>query len=170
MITKINKPYPRPQVMSKNKDYARLLLEDYAGKISEETAIHLYLYQHLILNHSYPEISKILKSIAETEMKHLELLGETITLLGTKPIFGTIKLNNDIEYWDSDNVNYNINLRDILEINIASEMEAIKNYQRNLEVIKDPYIQKLIKRIIEDEELHIAIFKDIERKLNMTSR
>lgn len=164
MIYQDQTPYPEPQVTKKNRKYAELLLEDYAGKVSEDTAIHLYLYQHLILKQTHPHISKILEGIAETEMRHLELLGETITLLGVKPIFGTIT-NNVINYFDAEYVNYNINLYDILQININSEEEAIRNYQRNIEEIKDPYIQELLRRIIKDEELHIKIFKNIQDQI-----
>ena len=155
-----NTPYPTPQVERPNLEYAKLLMSDYAGIISEDTAIHLYLYQHLVLENEDQDIANILEKIAEVEMHHLELLGKTITLLGIKPIYGTYE-NNKIEYWTSKFVNYNTNLKDILQINIYSETQAIKKYQEDLKIIQDIYIQNLLKRIIADEKIHLHIFNQL---------
>jgi bacterioferritin len=38
-------PYPEPMVEIPNIEYANLLLKDYAGAVSEFTAISLYVYQ-----------------------------------------------------------------------------------------------------------------------------
>lgn len=41
-------PYSILRVQRENKEYAYLLLQDYAGPVSEDTAIHLYFYQYFI--------------------------------------------------------------------------------------------------------------------------
>lgn len=164
MKYKVEKPYPSPRVENKNLNYAKLLLENYAGSISEDTAIHLYFYQHIILEKEYPEISHILEEISIVEMHHLELLGETINLLGETPFFGTYT-NCNVIYWDGNNVNYNMDIKNILKINMDAERETIKNYKRNIEFIDDIYIKQLLRRIIEDEELHLSIFESLYRKL-----
>lgn len=160
MNSKVDKPYPEPKVVNKNLQYANLLLQEYSGVVSENSVIHLYLYQHFVLKEHYPEISKILKSIAITEMKHLELLGETITLLGMKPIYATMQ-NGLAHFWDSSKLNYSITLREILEMDIISEHQAIQNYQNSKRQIQDIYIQSMLQRIIEDEELHLNTFKNL---------
>jgi bacterioferritin len=43
-------PYPEIKVMEPNKYYATLLLEDYAGMISELTAVNQYSYHSFMLN------------------------------------------------------------------------------------------------------------------------
>ncbi len=43
------KLYPIPRVQTKNSEYTKLLLQDYAGETSEDSAIHLYTFQSLIL-------------------------------------------------------------------------------------------------------------------------
>ena len=66
----VNKDYPPIKVEKENPYYAQILLNNYASEISEETAIHLYLYQSLILDNQ--ELSTILEKIALVEMHHLK--------------------------------------------------------------------------------------------------
>lgn len=154
----IDKPYPSIRVEEKNEDYAKLLLKNFAGKVSEDTAIHLYLFQMLILKDDCKELANALEKIAIVEMHHLEMLGETIKLLGIKPVYGTM-IGDYFNPWNGNNVNYTIKKEDMLKINIKAEEKAIKNYQQNIALINDKYIKVLLARIIEDEKLHIKIFK-----------
>lgn len=163
MKYKSDKPYPIPRVEGKNIDYAKLLLKNYAGDISEETAIHLYLFQSLVLNNK-TEFANIMEHIAEVEMHHLKLLGETIQLLGMRPVYGVTSEVNSFKPWNSINVNYSTDLKKILSINIQSEQYAINNYQYHYSIIKDKYIRELLFRIIEDEKIHLNIFLDLYQK------
>lgn len=164
MNVKGNQSYPEPRVECENLYYANLLSEVFAGSVSEETAVHLYFYQHLILEEDYAEISNILEKISIVEMHHLELLGQTIRLLGGNPIFGVNK-NREVIYWNGNNVNYNQNIQDILKIDMDAEKEAIKNYEYALQVIQDKFVQELLERIIEDEKTHLQIFENLYQKL-----
>ena len=65
-----DKPYPPIEVEGTNLEYAKILLEDYAGAGGEDTAIHRYFYQSLVTD----EISKMLEGISRVEMHHLEIL------------------------------------------------------------------------------------------------
>ncbi len=163
MNYKSDKPYPIPRVEAKNQYYAKLLLEDYAGSVSEDTAIHLYLFQSLALKNE-KEFVDVIKHISEVEMHHLRLLGETIQLLGVKPVYGSISSLNMFKPWSSINVNYSTDLKKILEFNIRSEQNAIKNYQYHRSIIKDQYIKHLLSRIIEDEEIHLSFFLTFYQK------
>lgn len=164
MNYKSDSPYPKPRVERQNLDYAKLLLEDYAGSISEDTAIHLYLYNYFIANNQFQEFANALEHIAEVEMIHLRLLGETIKLLGLNPAYGTLTSNNMFNPWNSLNVNYNTNLKSMIEEDIKSEQTAIQIYQYHLSIIDDKYVKELISRIIEDEEIHLSIFKSFYQK------
>ncbi|MDD2627900.1 MAG: manganese catalase family protein [Clostridia bacterium] len=93
LLFKSELPYPEIKVEGKNSYYAGLLLDDYAGDISECTAIFLYIFQHMYNSKIYKEYAEILRNIAIVEMIHLELLGEAIMQLGTTPKFSSIKLN-----------------------------------------------------------------------------
>ncbi len=91
LLFKSETPYPEIKVERENSYYATLLLDDYAGDISECTAIFLYIFQNIYNNKMNSDYAKILRNIAIVEMMHLELLGETITLLGTTPKFSSTK-------------------------------------------------------------------------------
>lgn len=157
MEYQINKPYPNPAVERPNIEYAKILSQTYAGNISEETAIHLYFFQAMILKEKYPDISFMLKKIAIVEMHHLALLGETIKLLGLTPKYEAYQ-NNTAFPWQTRLVNYEENLKKILEIDITEETMTIQNYEIQKVSINDKYVQNLIERIIEDEYLHLNLF------------
>ena len=82
---RVDKPYPEVRVERKNIEYAKLLLDDYASEVGEDRAIHQYVYQKFDKFKDNPLFSKTLSQIAMVEMRHLELLGETIKLLGVNP-------------------------------------------------------------------------------------
>lgn len=166
MIYCSDKPYPIPRVEKENLDYAKILSQSFAGNTSEETAIHLYLYQNFVA--ADDRIRKIMKKIAVVEMRHLDLLGETIKLLGLPPKFETYNSENgDPTPWTSSNVNYNSDLKQMLEIDIASETMAIQNYEIQKVVIQDHYIRELLDRIIEDEYIHLNIFIDLYNEISL---
>lgn len=160
---KIDLPYPEPRVEQKNTYYANLLLQDYAGAVSEFTAVSLYIYQHFVSDDKYKNYAKVIGEISIVEMKHLELIGETIKLLGVKPVFA-----NSIcpcrRMWTSDYVNYDDSIKGMILEDIRAETKAIENYKKHLCLINDKYIKKLIERIIPDEKLHLKVFKELYEK------
>lgn len=152
--------YPKPKVEQKNVEYAKLLLQNYAGNTSEDTAIHLYLFQSFILSKVDAKIANDLFQISIVEMHHLKLLGKTIELLGISPEFITLHSHPESKvYWTSENVKYKTSLNEILEINIENESKAIKTYQEHYRMIEDKYVKELLLRIIEDEKIHLEYFQ-----------
>ena len=95
--------YPKLQNIYKNKNLANMLYDDYAGKLGELTAITQYTYEHISLN-SNVDISNIMLLIAKQEMKHLDIIGNLINLLGLQPYYMDSKLHP----WDSKNIKYDI--------------------------------------------------------------
>ncbi len=154
----LDKPYPPIEVERENIEYAHILLEDYAGSDGEDTAIHRYFYQSIVRD----EIGKILEGIARVEMHHLEILGKLIWKLGYTPSFYTIDSNIEcILPWTSKYVDYSCDLETILLSDIEKEKQAIKRYRKHISEINDKYIKEILKRIIEDEEVHIECLKNI---------
>lgn len=169
-------PFPPIKVERSNPDYATLLLDAFASSAdSEIQAITQYIYHSKTINNS--TISKALMCIALIEMRHLDTLGELIPLLGGKPIYE----NSNMNFWMTGNIAYvdkniiyekgNNNVidnkatyRKKLEANIDGERNAINGYKRLLNDIKDKYIEKIILKIISDEEVHIKIFKNLIEK------
>lgn len=162
----VDLPYPEIRVEKENIEYAKILLNSYAGKISEDSAAHLYIFQHIVLEDKYKQYSDILKGIGIVEMHHLELLGETIRKLGIEPVFMSYDKNKcALVPWRSNYINYNTNFKNIINIDIDAEEKAIEYYKYSIKIIKDKYIRKLIERIIMDEELHLKIFKEIKKNI-----
>lgn len=155
-------PYPEPRVVRQNHYYAMLLLEDYAGTVSEMTAINQYFYHHLTFE-NYPDLENLEECISIIEMHHLDLLGETILLLGVDPEYRTLT-NNRANYWSASYVYYGSNICDRLASDIAAEKSAIQQYRYHQYLIDDPNIKELLERIIKDEEYHLKLFGDAAAK------
>ncbi len=159
MDCKVNKPYPLVRVEKPNLEYACLLLEDYSGLYSELTSITQYVYQKFDKFNVNEIFSKTLSEIAMVEMHHLELLGETIKLLGVEPRY--VFKDNFMTYWSGSFVDYNTNIIDMLLSDIKLEEEAINKYEYDISVIDDEYIKLTLYRIIEDEKMHIKCFNKL---------
>ena len=167
MKVKIDLPYPEVRVEEKNPYYADLLSQDYAGSVSETTAVMQYSYQHFDKFKENKEFAKIIEEIAEVEMKHLELLGEIIKLLGKEPVYKTCESERgDCVFWTGDNVFYKTDLKDMLNADINSEKNAIKNYEHHKMLINDKYIKEMLSRIILDEKRHVQIFEMLLKNLS----
>ena len=151
-------PYPGPRVIGPNPYYASLLLEDYTGTVSEMTAINQYLYHYFTL-HRLEDLAEMIECISIVEMKHMELLAETILLLGGDPQFRTLT-NNIPCYWSATYVYYGIDVCDKLAADITAELQAIEQYRLHQGLIPDPNIQQLLERIIMDEEQHVILFQE----------
>ena len=180
MLYCLDQPYPKIKVDKPNIEEALLILNSYAGEISENTASHLYLYQSFSLKEKNPKYSGILEKsfahaislrlpgilekISIVEMKHLELLAHAIQLLGLAPAYVAIK-DNKLIPWNSSYVNYELNVEELLKFNIESEKKAIRQYEKLIDQLRNVSIQNLIKRIIQDEEIHITIFSSMLKEI-----
>jgi bacterioferritin len=162
MEYKVNVPYPEIKVEKKDNDLALKIFNSYAGEVSEDVAIHNYIYQSLVIQDE--EIKKILRGIAIVEMQHLDTLGTILKLLGFKPLFLSVK-DNKTEWFSGKYINYESNLNNILLDNIKSEESAIKNYENIISCTTDEYVIHILKRIILDERLHIEIFEKLYKEL-----
>jgi len=157
-------PYPEIRVARPNPTYARLLLEDYAGAVSETGAILQYNYHHFVLHNQYSEVADLLACISLVEMHHQEMLAETIMQLGVDPRYRVFTVTNEEKYWDASYIFYGIDLCDRISADIASEWAAIASYREHQHLIDDPYIKALLERIILDEMYHITLFHQIMQK------
>ncbi|HHY25306.1 MAG TPA: LysM peptidoglycan-binding domain-containing protein [Desulfitobacterium dehalogenans] len=156
---RVDEPYPEIKVLGENPYYAQLLYDDYAGQVSELTAIMQYVHHHMQMDThpAWREVAALQEGISIIEMKHLEMLGETILLLG-----------GNARYWDGCQQPWTplfVSYHDFdfcaqLRADIQAEEEAIHNYRNHIQQIQDPYIQALLARIIKDEEHHLRLFRD----------
>lgn len=162
----LNLPYPKIDIKEKNLKYAKIILENYAGCVSELTAITQYLYHKLKLSKSYPEISKILLKISMVEMHHLDILGEMVEALGGDPGYWINKKNKH-HYWNAKFVDYCKSPASMIKADIEGEKKAIKQYECSIKLIDNENINSILRRIILDEEFHIKILSGIYEKYFM---
>ncbi|MFA7468220.1 MAG: ferritin-like domain-containing protein [Desulfotomaculaceae bacterium] len=156
-------PYPEVKVQRPNRFYAELLLEDYAGQVSEMTAINQYFHHHIMFEERYPDLAELEECLSIIEMWHFEMLGETIRLLGVDPQFRTLTTNKQT-YWCANYVYYGTALCDRLAADVAAEKAAIASYREHQRLIRDPYIVEMLERIIMDEEHHLKLFTEAMNK------
>lgn len=140
----------------RNRQYAKLLLDDYASNVSELTAVTQYEYANILAEDNH-KVADTFLGIAIVEMNHLDMIGDTILELGTKPKY----FDGNKKYWRSSVVPYGSSTRDRINIAIKSEKEAIHQYKKHVERIENKSIKALIKQIIEDEEYHIVLFNKL---------
>lgn len=151
-------PYPPVEVSGQCPQYACLLSRDFAGPGGEVTAINQYFYQHIITSSCFEELSNALSCISRVEMRHMEMLGELIYLLGGDPKLIAYEPNCTMN-WNSRYLSYCKNVRQFLCDNIQAEKNAIKTYKKRICQIEDPKVRAVLQRIILDEEYHIKIFQ-----------
>lgn len=155
-------PYPEITVISPNEYYANLLFEDYSGQVSELTSFSQYEY-HYIYNCKYDyKIVRHLRELAAVEKKHMEIIGELITLLGAYPVFRSSFQGNKC-YWTGEKVAYGRTLTEQLKMDLEEEYRTICAYNTHIKLINDPGIKKLLARIVKDEYVHTTVLQALIR-------
>lgn len=148
-------PYPPQQVQAKNQAYANLLSIDYCGSVSELSAITQYINFESRLSGVKCQVAQVILGIAMAEMMHLQKLGELIVLLGGKLDYSARLQNGKQALWTPEYLTLADNGRQMVQVGIASEKDAIKQYRMHIKMIQDPCIRAVLARIIQDEEYHI---------------
>lgn len=147
-------PYPEIRVTAPNTSYAQLLLDDYAGAVSEFTAVNQYMYHHFVTKGSNNDVARLFEKVAITEMRHLEMLAGLILLLGQNPVYRSPRY-----LWNPRMVYFGNDFSGRLKADLDAEHKAIQNYQARIKMIDDPYVKNILGRIILDEKVHIELFK-----------
>ncbi|WP_102401125.1 ferritin-like domain-containing protein [Haloimpatiens massiliensis] len=156
-------PYPEVKVLRPNLYYASILMDDYAGMVSEFTAISQYLYHYFFFKDISDELGELLENVSITEMLHMEILANVIKKLGGNPVIrGSYSTCGN--FWNGSFIYYGITLCERLKADIDSEYKAIDEYQKHIFAIEDPYIKAILKRIILDEKVHIRLFNEALKK------
>ncbi|MCX7615028.1 MAG: ferritin-like domain-containing protein [Clostridiales bacterium] len=162
---RVNLSYPEINIQEPNEKAAKLLLNDYAGHVSEFGAIAQYIFHMITLEKEYPDVSDALRGIAIVEMDHLDRLGDLIKELGTLPEFKGCE-HGKVTYWNATpkNVNYSTSVKKALLADISAEIKAIEQYEEHIKQIDDDRIISLLQRIILDEQIHIEILTSLYKK------
>ncbi len=117
---------------------------------------HAAIIQYL--QHAYAmgegEVACEIEAIAREEMRHFDWLAEAIVELGGKPdmVRGWVDLEGSTPTaW--------------MEQDVAAEERAIAQYKAHIAAIDDPKIQRLLERILSDEESHRGDFAHFVEKM-----
>ena len=149
-------PYPSASNVKKNEAYGNMILHVYAGEDSEMSAITQYTYQVLYAGEQSAEAARAFMGIAKVEMKHLAILGNLVKKLGVDPQYRTLYKGKPY-FWNGAFVEYNKTLDRMILEDIATEKAAIDGYESLIAQIDDEAVTAILKRIVMDEEHHIAI-------------
>jgi bacterioferritin len=118
---------------------------------SEHGAIIQYLTHAYAMGEG--EMSCELEAVAREEMRHLDWLAEAIVELGGTPSITRGKMRMEGK-----------TVPDWMRNNVLLEEDAIGPYKEQIELIDDPGIKRLLKRILSDEEAHHAQFEHFVEK------
>lgn len=152
-------PYPPIQVREKNLAYANLLSIDYCGAVSELSAITQYVNNESRVSCEDCSLAKTLIGIAVAEMMHLQKLGELIVLLGGNIDFTAKFRDGRKKMWTPEYLAIPAQVKSMLLADIEAEKAAINQYEAHMKMIKDDCVNKVLARIIKDEEYHILLLR-----------
>ena len=162
---KVDKPYP--EIVNAKEDFHTVaILKNLANdRNSELKAILQYTYQSVISDKIDEEIAMIFEEIGIVEMTHLDMLMHAIVDFGGNPKY------EDAHgmMFSTSAINYSTKLSEMLENNIRGEQMAIEAYSSAISKVQNESLKQLFARIIEDEQRHIEIFKDIRRTVEFLS-
>ncbi len=159
-LYKSEEAYPIIGELEKNHHYAKMMLDNYGGMVSEMTAISLYIFGDICLNDKYKNVADAFSNIARVEMHHLRIMGELSNKLGQLPILRTVNYNRYID-WAASYNKYPTKMLVLLNYALHAELEAISKYERQAEIIKDKTVVACLKRIVLDEKLHVEIINKL---------
>jgi len=125
------------------KKIVNLLNQDLEG---EHAAIIQYLAHGYAMGEG--EMACEIEAIAREEMRHLDLLAETIVELGGIPSLKRGKMRTGGKA-----------VADWMGKDVLQEEDAVKQYQEHINAISDLKIKRLLRRILSDEKSHHGDFK-----------
>lgn len=148
-------PYPDIRVAGKNQRYGQAILSNVGGSVSEMGAVARYLYGHFT-QEGWPEVAECLGHIAMVEMHHLAIFSELARQLGEDPRLWS-PFRGGRRYWTPEYLNYPRRLDQLLRYAIDEENTTIRKYRQQILWIKDENVTENLRRIIEDEQVHVEI-------------
>lgn len=155
----VDLPYPEVKVRCQNQIYANLLSVDYCGATSEMSAITQYINNENRLSLKNCPLAQTLLGIAMAEMMHLQKLGELIVLLGGNIDYTAKYRDGRKKMWTPECLNIPAQVKSMLLADIESEKAAINQYEAHMKMIKDDCVNRVLARIIKDEEYHIILLR-----------
>lgn len=165
LIVRVNKPYPELVNVKEDTKTVALLKNLATSRKGELSAVLTYTYQSVIADKTNEEIAEIFEEIGIVEMLHLDMLMHAISMFGGVPKYEDSQGN----MFNTATLNYSMKLRDMLDNNIRAESMAIEDYKMAISRVENESLKELFARIIEDEQRHVEIFKNIRDNVEFMS-
>jgi len=143
------------KVEGKNKKYSELVKDIYCGKFSDLTTFLFFKYSSYLYKNSDSYFSNNMSKIANDSLIHMDIFGRLITMLGGIPNFN--------EYVN-DEIYYVLEKDKLIEISIRLVKEKIIKYTNALNMIKDNYIEEILKNFIIEERRNLEIIELLQLK------
>lgn len=131
----------------KKSELISLLLYDVA---LEHSAIVQYLYHIFLIGNA--EITEEIEKIARQEMRHMKWFAQKVVQLG-----GEVELKRIEEEIKVGGPDW----KSMLESDVNAEQFAIDTYTKQLEIVKDDSVKRLLERVINDETEHKHEFSEL---------
>jgi len=171
------------EIEKPNPQYAALLQEQLGGGNGEMKAAMQYMSQSFRIKD--PEIKDLFMDIAAEELSHLEMIGQTISMLNGHDVDSTAVPAGEIQThvqiglnpglinasgysWTGDYVTVTGDLCADLLSNIASEQRAKVVYEYLYRQIPDKKVRQTIDFLLNREEAHNAMFREAFNKVQNT--
>lgn len=157
-------PYPPLEVNGPNHQIVRMLAFDLASDKSEMTSVTQYMYQGWALDRAFAGIARTLERLAQVEMRHMQILGKLIRMLGGDPRYAALRRGRPFTgMWNGFPTA--VLPKPMLLDSFHLEEAAIETYRRQIAVVPDEGVSITLKRIVLDEEVHVRLFEQYLRQL-----
>ena len=131
------------------------------AKIAEDNARKFYL--DAAAKASQSNVKELLEALAAQEAKHkeyLDELGKKIAEKGTVPeVHEKVKSLGYAKMIEPDKLDADASYRDVIEVAMIREKEAIETYEHLFHYVDDPDAKKLFELLIAEERKHLAQFE-----------
>ena len=143
------------KVEGKNKKNSDIVKDIYCGKFSDLTTFLFFKYSSYLYKNSDSYFSNNMSKISNDSLIHMDIFGRLITMLGGIPNFN--------EYVN-DEIYYVLEKDKLIEVSIRLVKEKIIKYTNALNIIKDRYIEEILKDFIIEERRNLEIIELLQLK------
>ncbi|MDE7476650.1 MAG: manganese catalase family protein [Lachnospiraceae bacterium] len=154
-------PYPPVQVREKNPSYANLISVSYCGMISELSAVMQYINNESRMFNAGCMLGNTILGMAMAEMTHMQILAELICLLGGNVSYISMQSGGQQWMWSPQCLTLPEKVRDMLNADLERELATIDQYNMQIAMIKDDYVNAVLNRIVQDEQYHVMLLRSM---------
>ena len=154
-------PYPPVRVRERNLDYADLISVSYCGMISEMSAVMQYINNESRMFSERCAMSRTILGMAMAEMTHMQILAELISLLGGNVCYASKQSGGQQWMWSPQCLTLPEKVGEMLQADLEREIATIEQYNMQIRMIRDEYVNAVLNRIVQDEQYHIMLLRSM---------